>query len=222
MFDVLRVAGLATIALGAAGATGLNNPGPALAASAAMTAFEPLPPEPAAVPLSGPSLLPADIRERAQVELDSPPPVETLVETRVARAASLAELVRRHSATETPDRESECLAAATYFESKGEPLAGQLAVANVVINRSESRRFARTICGVVHQPGQFSFVRGGRMPPIARNSTHWRNAVAIAHIAREELWQPEVETALFFHAKRVSPGWRMQRVGAVGNHVFYR
>ena len=222
MFDVLRVAGLATIALGAAGATGINDAGSALAASTALVAFESLPPAPAAEPLPAPALLPADVRERAQLELDSPPSFETSTEPRAVRAASLAELVRRHSATETPDRESECLAAATYFESKGEPLAGQLAVANVVINRSESRRFARTICGVVHQQGQFSFVRGGRMPPIARNSTHWRNAVAIAHIAREELWQPEVETALFFHAKRVSPGWRMQRVGAVGNHVFYR
>lgn len=218
MFDFLRVAGLAAIALGAAGATGLNNPGQVPAASAAMTASEALPPVPVTEKLVPSPLLPADVRERAEVELTEPAPVETVP----VRAASLAELVRRHAATETPDRESECLAAATYFESKGEPLAGQLAVANVVINRSESRRFARTICGVVHQPGQFSFVRGGRMPAIARTSTHWRNAVAIARIAREELWQPEVETALFFHAKRVSPGWRMERVGAVGNHVFYR
>src|SRR3546814_3191432 len=64
------------------------------------------------------------------------------------------------------DPELKCLAGAVYFESKGETLAGQLAVARVVINRSQSGDFPDSICGVVYQPSQFSFIRDGRMPSI--------------------------------------------------------
>lgn len=136
-------------------------------------------------------------------------------------AESLAELVAMQPTTVT-DAEMECLAGTVYFESKGESLAGQLAVAEVVINRSQSGRFPATICGVVFQKSQFSFVRGGKMPAINKDSKAWRNAVAIAHIAIEGSWTSPVEGSLFFHATYVSPGWRLQRTGTIGNHVFYR
>jgi N-acetylmuramoyl-L-alanine amidase len=139
-----------------------------------------------------------------------------------AKAASLQALVSRYSATPLSGRENECLAGAIYFESKGEPLAGQLAVAEVILNRANSGRFPSSVCGVILQPGQFSFVRGGGFPPIARSSQGWREAVAITHIARNDEWDSGVGKALFFHARRVSPGWKLQRVAAVGNHVFYR
>ncbi|QPQ54549.1 cell wall hydrolase [Allosphingosinicella flava] len=120
------------------------------------------------------------------------------------------------------DAEMECLAGAVYFESKGEPLEGQLAVAEVIINRMKSGRFASTLCGVVKQRGQFSFVRGGKFPPIARGSAHWKKAVGIAHVAMQDLADSKVDDALFFHARRVSPGWKLKRLATVGNHVFYR
>lgn len=136
---------------------------------------------------------------------------------------SLAELVADHGRTEADDAEHECLAVAVYFESKGESLEGQLAVAEVVLNRAGSGRFPSTICGVVKQRAQFSFVRAGRFPPIPRASAAWRKAVAIAHIAREELAEGAAASALFFHARYVSPGWRkLTRVATVGNHIFYR
>jgi N-acetylmuramoyl-L-alanine amidase len=72
------------------------------------------------------------------------------------------------------------------------------------------------------QPSQFSFVRGGGFPPIARNGQQWREAVAIAKIAQNSEWSSGIGKALFFHARYVSPGWRLQRVAAVGNHIFYR
>ena len=59
---------------------------------------------------------------------------------------------------------------------------GQLAVGRVIVARSRSGRFPNSYCGVVYQPSQFSFVRGGRMPSINMDSRHWRNAVAIALI----------------------------------------
>lgn len=135
---------------------------------------------------------------------------------------SLAQLVADYSATETPDEETDCLARAVYYESKGEPLAGQLTVAEVIINRAESGRFASTLCGVVRQRGQFSFVRGGVIPVPPRASRDWRTAVAIAQIAKRDLADGAAPRALFFHARRVSPGWRLTRVATVGNHVFYR
>ena len=136
--------------------------------------------------------------------------------------SSLAALVSAHTMPGTVDPELRCLAGAVYFEAKSEPLEGQLAVAEVVINRAESGRFPRGICRVVFQPSQFSFVRGGDFPPIDRSSRAWREAAAIAHVASEDLWDSSVSDALFFHASHVSPGWRKQRIARVGNHVFYR
>jgi|GEM_PF-437931 len=135
---------------------------------------------------------------------------------------SLADLVSDYSGTQTPDAESDCLARAVYWESKGEPLAGQLTVAEVIINRSQSGRFAPTVCGVVRQRGQFSFVRGGHIPAAPQGSRDWRTAVAIAQIAIQDLADGAAPRALFFHARRVNPGWRLTRVATVGNHVFYR
>ena len=138
-------------------------------------------------------------------------------------AKPLGELVADYASSDAADDELECLATAVYFESKSEPLAGQLAVAKVIINRTHSIRFPASICGVVKQRGQFSFVSRGHLPAVPRASTHWRTAVAIATIARQQLSQGnKAETALYFHARRVSPSWHLVRVGAIGNHVFYR
>jgi len=145
------------------------------------------------------------------------------LDSEALKGRSLQELVSEFSSAEVEDEQQHCLAGAVYFESKGEPLQGQLAVAEVIINRAESGRFADTLCGVVTQRGQFSFVRGGRLPSVPTGSAHWRKAVAIAKIAQRELAESKVSDALFFHARRVSPGWkRLKRVATVGNHVFYR
>ena len=152
----------------------------------------------------------------------APAPVEAAPADDAGReASSLAELVATRSDGEL-SRELDCLAGAVYFEAKGESLAGQLAVGRVVVARARSGRFPGSYCGVVFQPSQFSFVRGGAMPGINRASRHWRNAVAIARIAHEGSWQSPVEGALFFHATHVSPGWRLTRMARVDNHVFYR
>ncbi len=149
-------------------------------------------------------------------------PADEAVEKEPVSKRSLLALVDEYASTKASDAQLECLAGAIYFESKGEPLAGQLAVAEVIINRTKSGRYPTTPCGVVKQRGQFSFVRGGRLPPIPKASAHWRKAVAIAHIAIKDLADSPAENALSFHATYVSPGWRMKRVATVGNHVFYR
>ncbi|MDZ7588693.1 MAG: cell wall hydrolase [Parasphingorhabdus sp.] len=137
-------------------------------------------------------------------------------------AKSLDHLVAMQDIGSDMDAEMKCLASGVYFESKGERLAGQLAVARVIIRRAESGRFPSSLCGVIYQKSQFSFVRGGKMPPIRTDSRSWKNAVAIAKIAVNEGWKSQAEGALFFHATRVSPGWNRQRIATIENHVFYR
>lgn len=137
-------------------------------------------------------------------------------------AGSLRELVRQQSTTGALSKEMQCLAGTVYFESKGESLRGQLAVARVVMARAKSSRFPDSICGVVYQRKQFSFVRGGKMPRINKSHQHWRNAVAISKIAMNDAWKSPVEGALFFHARYVSPGWRLTRMATIENHIFYR
>ncbi len=135
---------------------------------------------------------------------------------------TLAGLVSEQQADSDLSRELECLAGAIYFEAKSETLEGQLAVGRVVVNRARSGRFPASYCGVVYQPSQFSFVRGKSMPAANRESLAWKKAVALAQIADEGSWKTVAEGALFFHATRVSPGWRLTRIARIDNHVFYR
>lgn len=141
--------------------------------------------------------------------------------TEVGTFPSLAAAVAARDMPVGADSELSCLATAIYFESKGEPLSGQLAVANVIINRSTSGRFPKSICGVVKQPGQFSFVRGGSMPAI-RSGAQYRTAMAIAQIAMDKQWDNPTPGALYFHARYVSPGWNRPRVATIGNHIFFK
>ncbi|UUL81944.1 cell wall hydrolase [Sphingomonas qomolangmaensis] len=136
--------------------------------------------------------------------------------------ASLSDAVAAQGIPDSPDDELRCLAIGVYYESKGEPLAGQLAVAEVILNRADSGRFPPSACSVLKQRGQFSFVRGGRLPNVSTGSTAWKTAVAIAKVAREELWESKASNAMFFHARHVSPRWKLAKVASVGNHIFYR
>lgn len=138
-----------------------------------------------------------------------------------ASYASLADAVAAHRGETDLDEETTCLAGAIYFESRGEPLGGQLAVANVILNRSRSGRFPKTICSVVTQPGQFSFVRGGRVPDIA-DCAYYRTAIAVARVAIAGAWESPAADALYFHARRAAPGWHRIQIAAIGNQVFYR
>lgn len=142
----------------------------------------------------------------------------------LTEAGSLAELVGMVDTSAPMNDELRCLAGAVYFEARGEALDGQLAVAQVIINRSEDARFPRTYCGVVAQPGQFSFMRGRRMPAIRTASPAWARAVAIAEIAHQGLWESEAEGAVFFHARYVKPGWSRTktRLAQIDTHIFYR
>lgn len=141
----------------------------------------------------------------------------------VPRPRTLDEVVPVYAKAEVADSEQDCLASAIYFEARGEPIEGQLAVADVVLNRVASERYPDTICEVVTQPWQFSFVRDRIIPDANRTSESWRKAVAISEIALRELDANVDEDVLWYHADYVSPSWgrRLTREEKIGLHIFY-
>jgi N-acetylmuramoyl-L-alanine amidase len=141
----------------------------------------------------------------------------------IDRSEDLASMVEQLRGPDAGGRELECLATGVYFEAKSEPLAGQLAVGQVIANRAQSGgRFPSTYCGVLFQRGQFSFVHGHSLPHVAPENRQWQTAVAIAKIVDSRLKNSLVGDALFFHARYVSPGWHLKRVASIGNHLFFR
>jgi hypothetical protein len=133
------------------------------------------------------------------------------------------------SQAEFEERERRCLATAIYFEARGEPVRGQVAVGQVILNRVRSPLFPETICGVVYQgqmnPGcQFSFTCDGKTD-VPRNDDQWALAQDIARkITAGELWLPEVGYSTYYHANYVSPRWAgdMSKIDKIGRHIFYK
>ncbi len=132
------------------------------------------------------------------------------------------------------DGEKLCLAQAIYHEARGESREGQLAVANVIINRAFSKKYPTTICGVVFQNAekgrykcQFTFACDGRSD-IGRERTAWNRSIKLAEDAFYEFQRGErpgviPNSALFYHTTAVAPKWShtFHRVAAIGSHVFY-
>ena len=151
-------------------------------------------------------------RQAADAAAVAPPPV-----------GNLADLVLAHAGTETSDREHECLANAVYFEARSEPIEGQLAVAEVVMNRAASGRYPTDLCAVITQKAQFSFIHRGKFPRPDRDSQAWKKAVAVASIARQKLAATLPAGVLWYHATYVSPSWgkRLTKQTQIGLHIFY-
>ena len=174
-----------------------------------------------------PVAAPIEFSREAIVQPLPAPAVEATAEEATQAPApldvgSLSQLVAETPTPGDLSNELACLAGAIYFESKGETLAGQLAVGRVIVARAKSGRFPASYCGVVYQRSQFSFVQGHGMPAINKSGRAWTEAARIARIAHEGSWKSPVEGALFFHAARVSPNWRLTRLARIDNHIFYR
>ena len=167
-------------------------------------------------------------------ETSNAPTFDTRPEEKIASQVSmpsaeavmpgLHKLVRAYEGEDSPDAERKCLAGAVYFEARGEPLEGQLAVAEVILNRAASGEYPASICDVVTQPAQFSFVRDGFVPPIDGTSVAWRTALAVAQIADEKLANELAPNVLWYHADYVAPSWdrHLTPVARIGAHIFYR
>lgn len=122
-----------------------------------------------------------------------------------------------------------CLTEALYFEARGEGLRGQLAVAEVILNRKEANRYPNTVCGVVnegsHLPGrcQFSYSCDGK-PERVTEPHAWARAGKIAKLMLEGMERRLTHGATHFHATYVRPNWSRvyDRTAQVGAHIFYR
>lgn len=122
-----------------------------------------------------------------------------------------------------------CLAEALYFEARGESLAGQEAVAEVILNRVDDPAYPNTICGVIKQgadtqgPCQFSFYCDGK-PEVVKNHPLFDRIGKIAWLMMQG--KPRILTgkATYFHAASVNPAWakHMVRTAQIGDHIFYR
>jgi len=130
---------------------------------------------------------------------------------------------------EFEERERHCLATAIYFEARGEPLKGQIAVSQVILNRVRSPKFPQTICGVVYQGQyrkgcQFSFTCDGQSDN-PRDKALWARAQELSKsFMAGEHWLPEVGYSTFYHADYVRPRWsyRMNKIDKIGRHIFYK
>jgi spore germination cell wall hydrolase CwlJ-like protein len=127
-------------------------------------------------------------------------------------------------------KSEKCLAEAVYFEARGEAVRGQIAVAQVVLNRAFSGKYPDTVCGVVYQNKhrhlacQFTFACDNN-PDVIREPDMWDRAQKIAKAMLDgQLWLPEVDRSTHYHAYWVRPSWvsEMKKMYKFGVHTFYR
>lgn len=117
-----------------------------------------------------------------------------------------------------PSKDVVCIAQTIYHESRGEPLEGQIAVASVVLNRTNHKQFPDTVCGVVYQKYQFSWTLDKKKRQFDKKSLELAKKVYTGEIA------DNTNGALYFHGKQINPKWNknMLKVKSVGNHVFFK
>ena len=168
-----------------------------------------------------------------------------------AEAVTLPTAVEGELYTSSSYPELYCLAKNIYFEAKSEPIAGQYAVSDVVLNRVKDSRFPNTICEVVYEAQmreswktkkdpdlpqserkfhpvrdrcQFSWFCDGKSDEV-KDGDAWRRAQEIAYkIVNDYKHRGLTEGATHYHATYVSPKWapRLDLVGRIGTHIFYR
>ena len=156
--------------------------------------------------------------------------ISFILVTYSSSAFALAELEYRSYL----DKQLLCMAEAIYFESRGEPFTGQVAVAQVILQRVESKLFPNDACSVVHQGRlhkggspvkhkcEFSYWCDGRLEEVEDEGAY-REAISVATLVSEGVRILSVKNALHYHAIYVRPYWAdsYKRRAQIGRHVFY-
>ena len=190
------------------------------------------------VPLSFASVLPSSgVLPPVEAAVPLPlrkeiPPSQVVAEE--GRSRAMREAI---AASGDAARSLQCLAEAIYFEARGEPEEGQVAVAQVILNRVRSKLYPNGVCEVVYQNAelrnrcQFSFACDKEARAVSnimdrvRSPQAWAKALEIAsQVGTGERWLPWVGSATHYHADYVKPRWRrdMVKLAEVGRHSFYR
>jgi len=129
------------------------------------------------------------------------------------------------------EQQLECLAKNIYYEAGNEPFEGKVAVAQVTMNRVDSGKFGNGVCGVVYQKNifyekvvcQFSWYcdRTVKLKPIHKDVYEESMEVA-KKVLLEGFRLDVIKTAMYYHADYVNPGWKKQKIGKIGRHIFYK
>jgi len=132
-------------------------------------------------------------------------------------------LVSCTHANESRAAEIECLATNIYFEALTESEAGQVAVANVTMNRVNSKHFPNSVCEVVWEPKQFSWTHDGKSDKPSSKKAY-EEVYEIAKAVYDGNIVDITEGSTFYHADYVNPSWNkvMQRVAKIDRHIFYK
>ena len=128
-------------------------------------------------------------------------------------------------------KQLECLTRNIYWEAASEPFEGKVAVAQVTMNRVANGKFGSGVCGVVYQKNvfyekvvcQFSWAceTNHKIKPIYPKN--WAESEEVAKkVLLENFRLPGLTQAMYYHATYVNPGWRLQRVTQIGQHIFYK
>ena len=174
------------------------------------------------VTLANGAVVPAQPARSVTVQL--PPTIDREAAWLYKAGWPLYALVNKYSTGAPLSDEANCMAVAVYFEARGESLEGQMAVADVIMNRAASGRYPASWCGVVKQPAQFSFVRNGQFPAIDTSSDAWAKAQGVTRLAIANVMPALPTDVLWYHADYVAPNWRhsLREVEQIGAHIFYR
>ena len=132
--------------------------------------------------------------------------------------------------TKVVEQRLNCLAMNIYREAGNEPFEGKVAVAQVTLNRVKDGRFAKDICGVVHQKNvfmqkivcQFSWYCDSSAKSRPINNSAYRESMEVAKkVLLEGFRLPSLEKAMYFHGAHIDPNWKYPRAARIGNHIFY-
>jgi spore germination cell wall hydrolase CwlJ-like protein len=131
----------------------------------------------------------------------------------------------------TREKQLDCLAINNYREAGYEPFEGKVAVAQVTLNRVENGRFGKDVCGVVYQKNvvmervvcQFSWYCDSthRNRPVNKEAYNESYEVA-KKVLLEGFRLSVLKDALFYHATYVNPRWNLEKIGTIGQHIFYK
>jgi spore germination cell wall hydrolase CwlJ-like protein len=128
-------------------------------------------------------------------------------------------------------KQLDCLTRNIYHEAATESFEGKVAVAQVTMNRVESGRFARDVCGVVYQKNiiyekvvcQFSWTCNGTSSVKPIYLAHYKESEEVAKkVLLENFRLPSMKSAIYYHADYVNPRWGKPQVAKIGRHIFYR
>lgn len=131
----------------------------------------------------------------------------------------------------TRERQLECLAMNIYREAGHENFEGKVAVAQVTMNRASHPSFPKDVCGVVYQKSvimdkvvcQFSWYCDGTPKVKPTNTAAYNESMAVAKKVLLEGFRLDVmKEALYYHANYVNPKWPLEKIGSIGNHIFYK